>query len=100
MDDRMHLLLQVDPGHAQEAARYVAGLPAVIAAVETTGPYDVIATVGGGRRDVQRTLSLARQAPGLCVLRVCEPAGVTRAAPAWEEGPGWTPWSAAVATNA
>lgn len=75
MDVRAHVLLQVDPGRSQEAARYVAGLPTVLEAAPTSGAYDVIATVQAESEDgLRRTLALARRTPGLCALRLCRPA--------------------------
>ncbi len=71
MDSRAHVLLQIDPGRAQEAAQYVAALPAVSEAVLTSGPYDVIATVQGDDAELRRTMAQARRTPGLCVLRLC-----------------------------
>lgn len=73
MDSRAHVLLQVDPGRAQEAARYLAALPTVTASVVTSGPYDVIATMCGPDEAVRRTVAQARRTPGLCVLRTCQP---------------------------
>lgn len=71
MDGRAHVLLQIDPGRAQEAAQYVAGLPSVTETVLTSGPYDVIATVQGSDEALRRTMAQARRTPGLCVLRLC-----------------------------
>ncbi len=71
MDGRAHVLLQIDPGRAQEAARYVAALATVTETVLTSGPYDVIATVQGSDESLRRTIALARRTPGLCVLRLC-----------------------------
>lgn len=71
MDGRAHVLLQIDPGRAQEAAQYVAGLPTVTETVLTSGPYDVIATVQGSEEALRRTIAQARRTPGLCVLRLC-----------------------------
>ena len=71
MDGRAHVLLQIDPGRAREAAQFVATLPRVTEAVLTSGPYDVIATVQGSDEELQRTMAQARRTPGLCVLRLC-----------------------------
>lgn len=71
MDGRAHVLLQIDPGRAQEAAQYVAGLETVTETVMTSGPYDVIATVQGPEDALRRTMAQARRTPGLCVLRLC-----------------------------
>ena len=68
---RMHLLLQVDPGRAQEVAAYLAGLPQVVDTAHTSGPYDVIATVEGSAQQVQQSLLQVRRAPGLAALRKC-----------------------------
>lgn len=67
-----HLLLQVDPGRGEEAASYLAGLPSVVEAVVTSGPYDVIATVRVPDEDgLHSAVRQARRSPGLCVLRTC-----------------------------
>lgn len=72
MDSRAHVLLQIDPGRSQEAARYVATLPSVTETVVTSGAYDVIATVQASSAEaLQRTMAQARRTPGLCVLRMC-----------------------------
>jgi uncharacterized protein with GYD domain len=69
---RAHLLLQVDPGRAGEAAAFLAGLPGVVEAVATSGPYDVVAVVeAAGEPGVQRAVARARRTPGLAVLRTC-----------------------------
>ena len=69
-----HLLLQVDPGRADEVASYVATLPSVTTAAVTSGPYDVIAVVDLTDGALDRTVAQARRAPGLCGVRVCRPA--------------------------
>lgn len=71
MSTRMHLLLQVDPGRAQEVTRFLLGLPQVVDTAHTSGPYDVIATVEGSVQQVQDCLSQVRRAPGLAVLKKC-----------------------------
>lgn len=72
MDVRARVLLQVDPGRSQEAASYVSALPRVLEAAVTSGAYDVIATMQADSEEaLQRTVSLARRAPGLCALRLC-----------------------------
>ena len=65
------LLMQADPGRADEVASFVAGLPAVTEAAVTSGPYDVIATIDLTAAGLARVVGLARRAPGLCDLRVC-----------------------------
>ena len=65
------LLMQADPGRADEVASFVAGLPAVTEAAVTSGPYDVIATIDLTSAGLARVVGLARRAPGLCDLRVC-----------------------------
>lgn len=69
-----HLLLQVEPGRADEVATYVATLPAVTQAAVTSGPYDVIAVVDLTDDALARTVVQARRAPGLSGVRVCRPA--------------------------
>lgn len=72
---RALVLLQVEPGCAVEAARFVATVPCVVEAVATSGPYDVIATVHvDGEPGLQRTLELVRRTPGLAFLRTCRAA--------------------------
>ncbi|MCU1596257.1 MAG: hypothetical protein JWO12_3649 [Frankiales bacterium] len=70
---RAHLLLQADPGRANEVASYVAALQAVTGTVVTSGPYDVIATVET-TEDMSRLLAETKRAPGLSRLCVCRPA--------------------------
>jgi len=70
-DPHALLLLQADPGRADEVASFVAALPAVTEAAVTTGPYDVIATIDLRDETLSRVVGLARRAPGLCDLRVC-----------------------------
>ena len=65
------LLLQADPGRADEVASFVAGLPSVTEAAVTSGPYDVIARIDLTHEALARVVRLARRAPGLCDLRVC-----------------------------
>lgn len=70
-----HLLLQADPGRADDVASYVADLPSVCETVVTSGPYDVIARVDLDEdQDLSRVVVLARRAPGLSAVRVCRPA--------------------------
>ena len=72
-----HLLLQVDPGRADEAASYLATLPSVAQATVTSGPYDVIArvqVVDLTDEAVSRVVAQAKRTPGLCELRVCRSA--------------------------
>jgi hypothetical protein len=71
---RAHLLLQVDPGRAQEVAAFVAALPAVTEAAVTSGAYDVIVRLDLTTVDLPHVLVQARRAPGLCGVRVCRPA--------------------------
>ena len=69
-----HLLLQADPGRAEEVASYVADLPSVTQAAVTSGPYDVIALVDLAGDDLSRVVVQAKRAPGLSGVRVCRPA--------------------------
>lgn len=69
-----HLLLQVDPGRADEVAAFVADLPSVTTAAVTSGPYDVIATVDLSDETLSHVLVLTKRAPGLSAVRVCRPA--------------------------
>jgi hypothetical protein len=69
---RAHLLLQVDPGRAAEAAAFVHALPHVQSVAPTSGAYDVIAAVeAASAGELAATLARARRTPGLCALRVC-----------------------------
>ncbi len=65
------LLVQADPGRAEEVAAFVAGLPSVTEAAVTSGPYDVIARVDLDGVELARLVGLARRAPGSCDVRVC-----------------------------
>ena len=69
---RAHLLLQVDPGRADDVASYVATLPSVTETFVTSGPYDVIATVDSV--DMGRVLADTKRAPGLARVCVCRTA--------------------------
>ncbi|HEU0102910.1 MAG TPA: Lrp/AsnC ligand binding domain-containing protein [Mycobacteriales bacterium] len=73
-DAHAHLLLQADPGRADEVASFVADLPSVRETAVTTGPYDVIARVDLVGEELARVVVLARRAPGLSAVRVCRPA--------------------------
>ncbi len=70
---RAHLLLQTDPGRADDVASYVATLTSVTGTVVTSGPYDVIATVEDSD-DMPRLLAETKRAPGLARLCVCRTA--------------------------
>jgi hypothetical protein len=74
------LLLQADPGHTETLARYVAGLPGVLSAVVTSGPYDIVAEVDGGTEQQAAVCSAIRHARGLCRLCVCRPESERRPA--------------------
>ena len=67
------LLLQTDPGRADDVATYLGHLEAVTEAVVTSGPYDVIAQVDL-TADMSRVLAEAKRAPGLARVCVCRPA--------------------------
>ncbi len=69
-----HLLLQADPGRAEDVARWLAGVQGVTSAAVTSGPYDVIVVVDLGEAELPRVLGQVRRAPGLAGLRVCRPA--------------------------
>jgi hypothetical protein len=74
------LLLQADPGHAETLAQYVAGLPGVLSAAVTSGPYDIVAEVAGGEEQQAAVRSAIRRARGLCRLCVCRPESGRRTA--------------------
>lgn len=65
------LLLQADPGRADDVARYLAALPSVTETAVTSGPYDVIARADLAGLELARLVGLARRAPGACGVRVC-----------------------------
>jgi uncharacterized protein with GYD domain len=68
------LLIQADPGRADELARAVGAVPGVGTVAVTSGPYDVIAQVESGDEvAAQGALGAVRAAPGLCRLCVCRP---------------------------
>jgi uncharacterized protein with GYD domain len=69
----VHLLLQADPGRADDVASHLATMKSVTETVVTSGPYDVIARVDG-EADVPRVLAEAKRAPGLARLCVCRSA--------------------------
>lgn len=73
-DAHAHLLLQADPGRADEVASYVADLPQVVETAVTSGPYDVIARVDLTGDALSRVVVAAKRAPGLCGVRVCRSA--------------------------
>lgn len=69
---RVHLLLQVDPQLAAEAARDVAAVPGVCQATRTSGSYDVIAVAEvASEEELATILGRVRKARGLCRLRIC-----------------------------
>lgn len=68
-----HLLLQADPGRAEEVASFVATLPSVREAAVTSGPYDVIAVVDLTDNTLSRVIAQTRRAPGLTRVCVCRP---------------------------
>ena len=68
-----HLLLQVDPGRADEVASFVATLPSVREAAVTSGPYDVIAVVDLTDGRLSRVVAQTRRAPGLTRVCICLP---------------------------
>ena len=67
------LLLQADPGRADDVASHLATMESVTDTAVTSGPYDVIARVRGDA-DVPRILAEAKRAPGLARLCVCRSA--------------------------
>jgi hypothetical protein len=67
------LLLQADPGRADDVALHLATMESVTDTAVTSGPYDVIARVCGDA-DVPRVLAEAKRAPGLARICVCRSA--------------------------
>jgi hypothetical protein len=70
--ERAHVLLQVEPGRAEEAVRYVSALAGVESVAMTSGPFDVIAQVSAA--ELSRMLGRLRRTPGLWALRICRSA--------------------------
>lgn len=66
-----HLLLQVEPGRAQEVAAFLAALPGTCETAVTSGAYDVIVRIDLDEPDLSHVVVQARRAPGLSGLRVC-----------------------------
>ena len=65
-----HLLVQADPGRADEVALHLSQLDTVSGTAVTTGPYDVIAQVPLDE-DLEHVLAHVKRAPGLARLCVC-----------------------------
>lgn len=71
---KVHLLLQTDPGRAQDVLATVTSVPGVIDAVVTSGAYDVVAQVFvADEHELATVLAGVRQAIGLSRLSVCRP---------------------------
>jgi DNA-binding Lrp family transcriptional regulator len=69
---RAHLLIQSGPGTSQALRRHLERIPGVIAAAQTSGPFDAVAQVAVADEDqLQRVLAATRQAPGLARLCLC-----------------------------
>lgn len=68
-----HLLLQTDPGRAEDVVAHLGQLEGVSEAAVTSGPYDVIALLHPDV-DVPHALAQVKRAPGLSRLCVCRPA--------------------------
>ena len=67
-----HLLLQADPGTGSSLRAYLAGVPGVVAAEETSGPFDTVARVAvADESALQRVLAATRRAPGLARICLC-----------------------------
>ena len=65
------LLIQTNPGYADQLARFIAGLPGVESVAVTSGPYDVVVEVCD-QADQQAAVSAAvRSEPGLAHVWVC-----------------------------
>lgn len=76
-----YFLIQSDSGQADTVADLVSGLPGVLSAAVTTGPYDVVAEVSSADGWEKHLRVAIQQAPGLCRLSVCHgPARGTSAA--------------------
>ena len=69
----VHLLLQADPGRADDVASHLATMASVTDTAVTSGPYDVIARIDGDA-DVPRVLAEVKRTPGLARLCVCRSA--------------------------
>ena len=69
---RAHLLLQADPGTGPSLRTYLVGLPGVVAAEETSGPFDAVVQVAvPDEGALQRLLAATRRAPGLARICLC-----------------------------
>ncbi|MDQ1748263.1 MAG: hypothetical protein QOD07_2526 [Frankiaceae bacterium] len=67
-----YFLIQSDSGQADTVADLVSGLPGVLSAAVTTGPYDVVAEVSPAHGREKQLRAAVRLVPGLCRLCVCQ----------------------------
>jgi DNA-binding Lrp family transcriptional regulator len=69
---RAHLLIQANPGAGQAVQEHLAGIPGVVEAAGTTGPFDAVAQVTvEDEGELQRVLQATRSAPGLARICLC-----------------------------
>jgi hypothetical protein len=69
---RAHLLLQADPGLGEALREHLAGIPGVLDAAMTSGPFDAVAQVAvEDESQLQRVLQATRSAPGLARICLC-----------------------------
>lgn len=72
----MFLLMQASSGGAKELAGHVAGIPGVVDAQVTSGPYDVIGHVDvAGPVAARSVVEAVRTSKRLTRLAVCRPVG-------------------------
>lgn len=64
-------LIQVEPGHADAVAAFVARIPGVGDVCVTSGPYDVVAQAAAETEHLERIRAAIRKAPALSRLCVC-----------------------------
>lgn len=71
---KVHLLLQADPGHAEDVLATVTALPGLIDAALTSGAYDVVAEISVvDEGDVTVLVAGLRRLTGLAGLSICRP---------------------------
>lgn len=69
---RAHLLIQADPGAGEAVREHLAGIPGVVEAAGTSGPFDAVAEVAvEDESELQRVLHATRSAPGLARICLC-----------------------------
>jgi len=78
MTARVFLLLQTDPGRAEEAQGFLRATPGIAEVATTSGPFDLIATADvGSAESLEHLVGECRRAPGLTRLSRCQTAALT-----------------------